>query len=249
MEALVGFNAAQVAAALVAAFGAAYVRGLAGFGMAILLVPVLALAMTPVEAVLVTNGVSILVGFSDMRMILRNAERSAWTIIAGVVVATGPGLWLLSITPNGVARLLIALVALSAFAVILLPRRSAAMPGRIHTVATGLATGTLGGFAGMPGPPVVPYYVGRDIPRAVAKASMLLVFTAASVTGVVSGAVIGVLEPEYLLLSLLLFPAVLAGNWLGARKSGQVEDRAWRWFVALVLGATAVVAIGKLLAG
>ncbi len=246
MEALIGFDAAQVAVALAAAFAAAYVRGLAGFGMAILLVPVLALAMTPVEAVLVTNGLSVLVGLSDIRMILRDAERSAWRIIAGVVIATAPGLWLLSLTSPGVARVLIALVALSAFVAVLLPRRSAELPGHLHTGATGLAAGLLTGFAGMPGPPVVPYYVGRDIPRAVAKASMLLVFTAASTISLVSGAALGLLDVRYLLLALLLLPAVLVGNWLGARKFGQVEDRLWRVFVAVVLGATALVALGKL---
>jgi uncharacterized protein len=243
---IAGFGIEQALAAFVAAFAAAYVRGLAGFGMAILLVPILALAMMPVEAVLVTNGVSVLVGMSDIRMILRDAERSAWRIIAGVAVGTAPGLWLLSLTPPGVARLLIALVAVSAFVAVLLPRRSGAMPGRLHTGATGLVSGLLTGFAGMPGPPVVPFYVGRDIPRAVAKASMLLVFTCASTIGLASGAALGVLEPNYFVLSVLLLPAVLAGNWLGARKFGHVADRTWRIFVAVVLGATALVALGKL---
>lgn len=246
MDALIGFDGFQIAGALAAAFAAAYVRGLAGFGMAILLVPVLALAMTPVEAVLVTNGVSVLIGLSDMRMILRDAESTAWRIIAGVAVATAPGLWLLSITPNPVARVVIALVALSAFVAILLPRRSADLPSATRTAATGLATGVLTGFAGMPGPPVVPYYVGRDIPRAVAKASMLLVFTAASTVSLISGAALGLLRPQFLLLALILLPAVLAGNWLGARRFGTVDDRRWRLFVAVVLGATALVAFAKL---
>ena len=129
---------------------------------------------------------------------------------------------------------------------VLLPRRPADLPGRLHTGLTGIATGVLTGFAGMPGPPVVPYYVGRDIPRQVAKASMLLVFSVASAVGLISGAALRVLEPNYLLLALLLFPAVLAGNWLGARQFGTVEERTWRLFVAVVLGATALVALGKL---
>lgn len=77
MNALIGFDWLQIAGALVAAVAAAYVRGLAGFGMAILLVPVLALAMTPVEAVLVTNAVSVLIGLSEARTLLRDAERTA----------------------------------------------------------------------------------------------------------------------------------------------------------------------------
>jgi type IV secretory pathway VirB2 component (pilin) len=40
VELIGGFTASQVAIALVAALGSAFVRGLTGFGMAILLVPV-----------------------------------------------------------------------------------------------------------------------------------------------------------------------------------------------------------------
>ena len=103
------------------------------------------------------------------------------------------------------------------------------------------------GYAGMPGPPVVPYYVGRDIPRETAKASMLLIFTCASTTGLVSGAALGVLEATLLLLAALLFPAVLLGNWLGNKASGRIADRTWRICVGLVLGAAAVAALVKAL--
>ena len=49
MELLAGFTLLQIAVALASGLAAAFVRGLAGFGMAILLVPVLALALTPVQ--------------------------------------------------------------------------------------------------------------------------------------------------------------------------------------------------------
>lgn len=247
MIALAGFTLVQIVAALATAFVAAFVRGLAGFGMAILLVPVLALAVTPVEAVLVTNGVSVLIGLSDARFIARHAERSALVIAAWVLLAVAPGLWLLSITPPDIARVLIAFVALSAFAAILLPQRAADLPGHLHTGATGIATGLLTGFAGMPGPPVVPYYVGRAIPRQVVKASMLLIFTIASTSSIVSGAALGVMEWHYLVLAALLFPAVLVGSWLGSLAFGKVSDRLWRSFVALMLAAAAAVALVKLL--
>ena len=71
MELIAGFSLLQIAVALTATFAAAFVRGLAGFGMAILMVPVLALALTPVEAVLVTNFVALFLGLTEMRWILR----------------------------------------------------------------------------------------------------------------------------------------------------------------------------------
>lgn len=249
MEILAGFTVLQIAAALATTFVAAFVRGLAGFGMAIIMVPVLALALTPVEAVLVTNFVALFIGLSDMRMIARNAERSALVIGGLALLATAPGLIALAATPADLARFLIALVALSAFAAILLPRRPADLPGPLATGAVGVSSGLLTGFAGMPGPPVVPYYVGRDIPRAIAKASMLLIFTLAAFAGLLSEAGIGALDWNQLWLALLLFPTVLIGNWLGSLAFGKVSDGVWRGFVALVLAAAALAALAKLLQG
>ncbi|MEC7161922.1 MAG: hypothetical protein VXW57_08955 [Pseudomonadota bacterium] len=59
MELLAAYAPWQIAAALGAALGSAFVRGLTGFGMAILLVPILALALPPVESVLLANFLSL----------------------------------------------------------------------------------------------------------------------------------------------------------------------------------------------
>ena len=245
MNILAGYEAAAVVAALLAAFGSAFVRGLTGFGMAILIVPVLALALSPVDAVLLTNFLSVFIGMSEIRRLLRSAEKSAWIIIALVAVTTPVGLYLLSITSPAIARVVIAFIALSAFVAILLPRRGALDHHPATTGGVGILSGLMTGYAGMPGPPVVPYYVGRDIPRETAKASMLLIFTCASSTGLISGAAIGVLDWSLLLFAVLLFPAVLAGNWLGNRASGRIEDRTWRICVGLVLGGAALAALWK----
>jgi uncharacterized membrane protein YfcA len=112
MASLFGFAPEIVAAALLAALGSAFVRGLTGFGMAILLVPILALALTPLDAVLLANFLSIFIGLSEIVRLVRGAERSAW-IIAGVVLLTAPlGFLALVAMPAELARLVIALIAL-----------------------------------------------------------------------------------------------------------------------------------------
>lgn len=246
MEFLSAFSAPQIAVAIIATLGAAFIRGLTGFGFGILLVPILALALSPVEAVLAINIMAGGLAFTEIRMILREAERSAYVIGALVVVGTAPGLWLLSMTPPDLARLLIALVALSAFVAILVPQRGAEQPGALATAATGLSAGVLTGFAAMPGPPVVPYYVGRAIPRIVAKASMVCIFGIAAMAGIGSGAALGVVSTQIVLLGLSLFPLVLLGNWIGSLAFGKVSDTLWRGFVGVVLGSAAVAALIKL---
>lgn len=246
MEFLAGFSALQIAVAVAATLGAAFIRGLTGFGFGILLVPILALALTPVEAVLAINIMAGLLALTEIRMILREAERSALTIGLLVMICTAPGLMLLDATPRDLARLIIALIALSAFVAVLMPKRGAQQPGPVTTGMVGVSAGLLTGFAAMPGPPVVPYYVGRDIPRTTAKASMIGIFGIAAVAGIGSGAAIGVLEWRIVILGLALFPLVLLGNWIGSLAFGKVSDSLWRSFVGIVLGAAALAAFAKL---
>ena len=243
MDLLAAYAPWQLAAALAAAFGSAFVRGLTGFGMAILLVPILALALPPVEAVLLANFLSLFIGLSEVRRLVRGAERSAWRISILVVLVTPLGLLALAATSDDLARFLIAMIALSAFFAILLPRRAGTEPGHLATGGVGVLSGLLTGYAGMPGPPVVPYYVGRGT----AKASMMLIFTIAAGAGLVSGAALGILAWRLPLLAALLFPAVLLGNWLGDRAAGQIGDALWRAVVGVILGGAALAALLRLL--
>ncbi|MEE4204924.1 MAG: TSUP family transporter [Erythrobacter sp.] len=247
MELLGGFSGWQIAVALAAALGASFVRGLTGFGMAILLVPVLALALPPVAAVVMGNALSLLIGLTELPRLVRETERSAWTIAALVVLATPFGLFALAATSADVARLVIALIACSAFAAILLPKRSGATPGRWTTGLVGALSGLMTGYAGMPGPPVVPYYAGRDLPRGTIKASMLLVFTIAAAAGLAAAAALGLLSAQVLLFAGALLPVILVGNRLGMAVSGRIADPVWRAVVAVVLGGAAAGALARLI--
>ena len=246
MELVAGYSLIQIVAALLATLGSAFVRGLTGFGMAILLVPILALALPPLEAVLLANFLSLFIGLSEIRRLVRDAERSAFALSLLVVLSTPLGLYGLAVTSPDLARLLIALIALSAFVAVLLPRRGATSHSAGVTASVGILSGLLTGYAGMPGPPVVPYYVGRDLPRETAKASMMLVFTAAGFAGLAAGAAMGVLDWRLAPVALLLFPFVLVGNALGNRVSGRIDDAVWRSAVGIVLGAAALAALLRL---
>jgi uncharacterized membrane protein YfcA len=144
------------------------------------------------------------------------------------------------------ARLLIAVVAIAAFVAVLLPPRPHPHARRGEAVATGVASGVLTGFAGMPGPPVVPFYLRRAIPPATARASMMSVFLVTQGMGALTALVLRVATWREFLVAIGLYPAVFAGNWAGARAFGRVGPSMWRWIAGLVLGIAAVGAIWKL---
>ncbi len=244
---ILGLPAGLVAAGLLAALVAGVVRGLAGFGLAILLVPLLGLVATPQEAVVATNWLAVFTGLFGFSRVIREAERSAFPIAALAMLATPLGVVLLGLVPPAPARLAIALIAIAAFAAILMPPRAAGhRPSAAETGATGIAAGLLTGFAGMPGPPVVPYYLRRTLPPATARSSMLVVFFAAALAGGCTALAIGAAHGRSALLALALWPMVVIGNWLGFRLHDRVSPRVWRIVTGATLGAAALVAAVKL---
>lgn len=236
-----------MAGAAAMTFGAAYVRGLTGFGMAIILVPLLGLIVSPGEAVVLGILLQLLIGPVGLRVIFADADRkSALTIAAFAMAATPVGIWLLKQTTPDFARLLIAAIAIGAFLLILLPQKPGFRPGPKETTATGIVSGILTGFAAMPGPPVVPYYLRQQIAPSTARASMMLVFFATSIAGTVSSLAMGLASWRLAWLSILLFPPMLFGNWLGAKSFGKVPAPLWRSLVAVILGLAGLAAVIRL---
>jgi len=243
-----GFAIEAVIVALLAAMAAGFVRGLAGFGLSVVLVPVLQLAIAPSAAVLIGLISLFLIGLTDVGRIRRDADRSAIPITLLALACMPLGLWALVALPPEWARVLIALVSLGAFVLVVVPLGKVAMPRRPAMALSGFFTGFFGGFAGMPGPGMAPFYLrGRLEPRQ-ARASMMAIFlvvTPLSAAVFVWQGIGGLPELE---LAALLFPAVLLGDWFGHRAFGRVTQGQWQLATALVLGGAALGALYKLAA-
>ena len=152
LQSLVGLAPLTIAGAAAMTFGAAYVRGLTGFGMAIILVPLLGLIIPPAQAVTLGILLQLLIGPVGLPAIVADSDRSSAVPIALIAVVTTPigMLALKGVTPD-VARLLITSVAVGAFVAVLLPKQPEGhQPGPLAIGGTGLAAGVLTGFAAMP---------------------------------------------------------------------------------------------------
>lgn len=225
-------------------FGAALVRGLTGFGMAIILVPLLSLVIRPDQAVVLAILLQFLIGPMGVRQVIADCHWPSARVIAGsAVFATPLGLLLLARTTPDVARLIITAIAIIAFLLVLLPRRKNDRPPAVATVTTGLIAGVLTGFAAMPGPPVVPYYLRGDFTPHQARASMMMIFFATAITGTFVSLVLGLATIQLGVIALILFVPMLAGNWIGALAFGKISPVVWRSAVAALLGVSAISAI------
>jgi uncharacterized protein len=248
IESATGLTPAAIALAAIMTFGAAAIRGLTGFGMAIILVPLLGLVIRPDQAVVLAILLQFLIGPVGIKTIIADSDRSSSLMIAGfAVLATPLGLWLLSHTAPDLARLLISLIAIGAFILVIMPKGQGLAPGRVVTAVTGIAAGVLTGFAAMPGPPVVPYYLRGAYTPITARASMMLIFFATATTGTIASTLLGLTTVPLMLIAVALFVPMFIGNHLGQMAFGRVSPTVWRSMVALLLGVAGVAALIRLL--
>ncbi len=221
LAATLGLTPGGMAALAIIILGAAFVRGLTGFGFAILAVPLLGLIIPPTEAVLLAIVLQTLIGPFGVGKALGQIDRP-------------------------VGRLIIAGIAVGCFGTFLIKRAPTPNPAPLHVGVTGLTSGLLNGFAAMPGPPVILYFVRSGVSPLTARGSMILVFFAAGIAGTTTAALRGLLTGHVLWLSAAAFPLMLMGNHVGARFFGVVPERIWRALVVVLLCVAAVGALTKL---
>lgn len=241
------FGPMTMAAAAAMTFGAAYVRGLTGFGMAIILVPLLGLLIPPEEAVVLGILLQLLIGPVGLRQTLQEADRSTAMPIGLIAMALTPlGMWALSETPADMARILITASAVGAFVAVILPKKAGgARAGKLSIAITGVASGILTGFAAMPGPPVVPFYLRSVMDPRTVRASMLTIFFLTAIAGTLAALWLGIATMRLFLFSCLLFLPMWFGNRMGGRHFGTVSAPLWQAMVAAVLGIAALSAVWR----
>jgi uncharacterized protein len=243
-----GLSPAATAGVAVIVLAASLVRGLTGFGYAILAVPLLGLIIPPGQAVVIAILMQMLIGPFGVRHAMGVVDAALVARISVFACATTPvGLWLLSTLSADAARLVIAGIALACFFGFLADRSKPLDTSPAKAAATGAASGILNGFAAMPGPPVILYFVRDAVPPLVARGSMIVIFFATATAGALTAWWRGMIDAGTLTLALAALPVMILGNQVGAHFFGRLPDRVWRGIVIALLVAAAAGAVLKLL--
>jgi uncharacterized membrane protein YfcA len=225
---------------------AGIVRGITGFGGAMVMSPPMALLLGPLAAVPV---VLLLESVAATPMWVQNRRLVRWRLI-GPVLAMGfltvpLGTWiLLSVDPQVMRRVIAAVVVV--FSLVLLVGWRYHGAQRLSTsLGLGAASGALVGATSMGGPPVILYLLAGPDPIATTRANLTFFVGGISFAGVLLLAVTGVMGKPELLLAALLAPGYYGGMVLGTRLFARFNDQRFRQFT---LGLMLVVSAGLLIA-
>ena len=221
-------GAIELAAAAVVML-AGFMRGITGFGGAMLMAPPLSLLLGPVPAVaiaLILETSAALVMFPDALPKI-NLRTLAYLIVPAAFTVPIGGYLLLTLDP-GIARRMISGVVVIFSLVLLFGVRYSGSPRPATSIALGSVVGVLLGATSVGAPPVILYLLSGPDPQVVTRANLTVFVTAISVVGLVMLVVAGAATPPVWLLAAMLTVPFLLATWLGGKAFNIMSEVAVR---------------------
>jgi uncharacterized membrane protein YfcA len=247
-ELFLGWDLTVWAVGGAACLAAGIVRGIVGFGYALIVISGLNLVTVPAEVVPLATILDLACGINMAPKVWRDVHwRGARWLGFGALIGIPLGIVLLvSLNPDAM-RLGISLAIL--VSVILIARGFAfrKVPGNPLMFLTGGMAGFLSGSGGIPGPPVILLYLSAPLPIVTTRATTVAFFLlvdAVALAGMASQNLVGM---DTWLRSAVLLPVSVVGIAIGSRLFVVARPAQVRTGALWLLAALAIVGIAKVL--
>jgi uncharacterized protein len=236
-------STAQLIVVGAAVFVAAFMQIVAGFGFALLAVPLMTLAIEPKLAVVVSTLTGIFVtsflAYKD-RAVADKVLVRRMTI--GAYLGMPLGLLVFISVNDNVLRLMLGVAVL--IAVVLL-----AMRVNLHHVGprldygSGFISGVLATSLSTNGPPLVFTLQARQLSAVTFRATISTVFALSNIGGLALFIVSGKITRDGIVAAAVTVPAMLVGQLLGFPIRKHIHGERFRWLVLFLLVIAAISAI------
>mgnify|MGYP001247386265 CR=1 FL=1 len=238
----------QIVVFLAATFVAAVVVGVSGFAFALIAAAVWLHVLTPVQTATLIIGYGVIVqSYGTWRMRHAISWSRIWPFLLGGAIGIPVGAYILHWANPAHLRAGTG-VFLSLYAIYGLarPELKVVRAGVAADVGVGVASGMLGALTGFAGILIVIWSGLRGWPRDVQRgvfqpASVALLLMCALALGTT-----GSITRETLKLFLIGLPVLFAGNWVGLRLYGRVDEATFRRIVLILLLASGIPLIAAL---
>ena len=230
-------------------FVAAVLQSLAGFGFALILMPLVTLVIDLKTAAPLIALAGLTVYTVNLIRFHRAVNlKELARLVAASVVGIAIGIWLLvRVDELTITRAMGAiLIAYAGYA--LLRPAAGRRPAQWWAYPAGFLAGCLGGAYNTPGPPVVVYGSLRQWSKDEYRAILQTLFFINGVLIVSSHLVAGHMVPPVWTFYAWAVPALLVGLWAGARLDRYVNQERFRTLVTtmiLVLGVSLLLGLGR----
>ena len=111
------------------------------------------------------------------------------------------------------------------------------------SLVVGAVAGFLSGSAQIPGPPVLIYWLGREVVSATMRANAIVFFMFTTVVSGIAFLYGGIFTAEVHGASAALFPVYAVGMFIGSRLFGRASEATYRWIAYATILFAAVISM------
>ena len=241
----------QLAIVSVIGFAGMFIRGLTGFGSALVMTPLMLFFFDIQTSVIAINIVEIVGVFSVTMNARHDIDRQYLKILLPITIvgiAIG-SFFLISFNLQILKQIFGVLTVIFALRIVINLRSTASKKKKwpfSWGYLSGALGGILGGIFGTPGPPITIYLENQIDSQKVLRATLLIYFIALDIIRIIVYGCSGIVNLDMLKLAAVMLPASLVGSYCGQFINLQINDKIFRGVVAVLLVVTgALLAMGK----
>lgn len=195
---------------------AGVIYGFAGFGSALIFMPLATIWLEPAFAIAAFSLSAVVSLFTVVPRAWGVADKPATFTMIGAAFLSAPlGIYLLRMLDVDLIRTAVAGTVLGTLAALMAGWRYATRPGFAARAGVGAATGILGGLTGLMGPIVILFNLGAGNRADVMRANTLLFLTIITILVLPQMAFQGMLSVSALWLGVLMMPVYAIGTRCG----------------------------------
>jgi len=196
---------------------AAVLRAFTGFGFALASVPAFSQCLSPTESVVLSTALIFLISLVSIK--------SYWGVVPlrpmlplGILllIGTGIGAMILTVISKNQFQLGVGLSVILACIGLLFLKPSTSWKSPFLIVITGLIAGIMNGAVAISGPPMIIYAMITEPDPKLSRAWLMTILGFAAFFGLIAFGMAGFINQQTIWYTVLAFPALYLGNYLGA---------------------------------
>lgn len=236
MEFSLDYSGGEIAALICFAAIGGFMRGFAGFGTTLIMVPLFTFVIEPAPAVLIGMSID---AIATAPLVPRAAKQADWSpvtpILIGGLIATPIGAYVLLVFSADFMRIAIASMVIISALLMLSGWSYQGKKPFMLSFLVGLFSGTAGTATSVGGPPIAIYLLAGGTPALAMRASLNCFSFIKQSFSVFVIALAGGFGLEIIPPIVLLIPVMFVFTWVGTRVFRRVSDTGFRNFLLYFL--------------
>ncbi|MGE3148033.1 MAG: sulfite exporter TauE/SafE family protein [Pseudorhodoplanes sp.] len=218
------------------------VRGFAGFGSALIYIPLMSTIYDPKIAVMSFLPTDLLTGTVyavRLRQLVSWREVLPMAVAAAITIQFG-ALLLEYADPTTLRWTITGMVAF-ALPLLISGWRYQVRPSMALNIGVGLFSGLIGGAVQIAGPPILLYWLGSMHPSSVVRASIMAFFTIFTIVSIITYVAHGLMTFESIAICVFLVPMYIIAMWIGAYLYKRASEQTYRRIAYVIIAVSAII--------